>query len=48
MKKQILKSFPLDEETQNAIKILTEKGFNISFLLREFLKQEAHKQASKA
>jgi hypothetical protein len=47
--KQIIKSFPLDAEAQEAVKILTEKGFNVSHLLRELIKQEARKyQASKA
>jgi hypothetical protein len=40
-KKQVLKTFPLDEEAQQASNWLFENGYNVSYLLREFLKREA-------
>jgi post-segregation antitoxin (ccd killing protein) len=46
--KQILKTFTFDEEALESLSILKNRGFNISFLIREFIKQEARKQASKA
>ena len=45
--KQVLKSFPLDAEAEQALKILKDKGFNVSHLLREFLKEEAKKHMAK-
>lgn len=39
--KQILKTFTLDAETLEAMAVLKNQGYNISSIIREFLKTKA-------
>jgi hypothetical protein len=41
--KQIIKSFNLDEETVQAMKILKENGIKMNFIVKKALKEAAQK-----
>lgn len=39
--KQVLRTFTLDAETQEAMTVLKRQGFNLSQIIRDFLKEKA-------